>query len=80
MRKDGYMSKHGYVGVKDLSIFMRHKALAKIVESGAEPPMGLFRRLNLLMVFFKNKDPKLSQIFKSNRDWVKKKYLSKEKA
>jgi hypothetical protein len=58
---------------------MRHRALAKVVAAG-EPPLGLFRRLNVLMILFKNRDPNLSQIFRSNRDWVKKTYLSKSKA
>jgi len=76
LRKDGYLSKQGYVGVRNKSTELRHAALAKVVAAG-EPPLGLFRRLNVLMIFFRNRDPNLSQIFKTNRDWVKKTYLSK---
>jgi hypothetical protein len=62
--------------VRNKSTELRHAALAKVVAAG-EPPLGLFRRLNVLMIFFRNRDPNLSQIFKTNRDWVKKTYLSK---
>ena len=75
----GYLSKQGYVDVRNKSAAVRHRALAKVVAAG-EPPLGLFRRLNVLMILFRNRDPMLSQIFKSNRDWVKKTYLSKPKA
>jgi hypothetical protein len=70
----GIMSAHGYSGVRDKSPLARHRALARIIRSG-ERPLGLFRRLNVLMILFKNTDPKLSKIFKNDRDWVKKKYM-----
>jgi hypothetical protein len=67
-----YLSEHGYEDVKDKSVLARHRALMRVIRSG-EPPLGLFRRLNALMV--KNKDRKLSKIFKQDRDWVKEKLL-----
>ena len=70
----GIMSAHGYVGVREKTELARHRALARVVQAG-EPPLGLFRRLNVLMILFKRTDPKLSKIFKKDRDWVKKKYL-----
>lgn len=72
----GYLSKHGYVDVKDKPILTRHRALAKVIRAG-EPPLGLFRRLNVLMILFKRKDSKLSKIFKKDRDWVREKYMRK---
>jgi len=72
----GYLSKHGYVDVKDKPVLARHRALAKVIRTG-EPPLGLFRRLNVLMILFKRKDPKLSKIFKKDRDWVREKYMRK---
>jgi hypothetical protein len=72
----GYLSKHGYVDVKDKPVIARHRALAKVIRAG-EPPLGLFRRLNVLMILFKRKDPKLSKIFKKDRDWVREKYMRK---
>ena len=70
----GIMSEHGYEGVRNKSVIARHRALARVIRSG-EPPLGLFRRLNVLMILFKRKDPVLSSIFKLDRDWVKEKYL-----
>jgi hypothetical protein len=48
--------------------------LSRAIKAG-EPPLGLFRRLNALMIFFKNSKPRLSKIFKSDRDWVRLKFL-----
>ena len=74
MRTNGYLSKQGYVGVKSMTKLARHRALSRVIKSG-ESPLGLFRRLNVLMILFKNKDPKLSKLFKNDRDWIKKKFL-----
>jgi hypothetical protein len=73
----GYLSKHGYVDVKEKTELVRHRALSKVIRAG-EPPLGLFRRLNVLMILFKRKDPKLSKIFKKDRDWVREKYMRKQ--
>lgn len=71
---NGYLSRHGYVDVKEKTKLARHRALMRVIRSG-EPPLGLFRRLNALMVLFKNKDKKLSRIFQEDRDWVKSKLM-----
>jgi len=68
------LSNFGYKDVGKMSKFARHRALSRAIRAG-EPPLGLFRRLNELMIFFKNKKPRLSKIFKSDRDWVKLKFL-----
>jgi len=68
------MSAHGYSDVRDKSRLARHRALARVMRA-SESPLGLFRRLNVLMILFKRTDPKLSKIFKSDRDWVKEKYM-----
>lgn len=64
--------------MRSKSAAARQEALAKVIAAG-EPPLGLFRRLNVLMILFRYRDPNLSQIFRMNRDWVKKTYLSKKK-
>lgn len=61
---------YGYKNVKGLTVLARHRALRRVLRSG-ESPLTLFRRLNQLMVFFKYKDPRLSKIFKADRDWVR---------
>ena len=74
IKNSGILSDQGYVDVKEKSELSRHRALMKVVRMG-EPPLALFRRLNVLMILFKNKDPKLSKIFKRDRDWVRNKLM-----
>jgi len=71
--RKGTLSHYGYKGVKDLTPLTRHRTLLKAIRSG-EPPLGLYRRLNALMVLFRYKDPKLAMIFKKDRDYIGKKY------
>ncbi len=74
IKSSGMLSAHGYSEVREKSELSRHRALSKVIRMG-EPPLGLFRRLNVLMILFKRTDPKLSKIFKKDRDWVKSKYM-----
>lgn len=74
LRRDGYLSRQGYVRVKMKSKLARHRALMRVIRAG-EPPLSLFRRLNVLMILFKNKDPKLSKLFKEDRDWIRSKFI-----
>ena len=71
---NGYLSQHGYVDVKKKTKLSRHRALMRVFRSG-ESQLRLFRRLHALVILFKNKDPKLSKIFKEDRNWVKKKLM-----
>lgn len=61
---------YGYKNVRERTVLARHRALRRALRAG-ESQLALFRRLNQLMVFFKNKDPGLSKIFKADRDWVR---------
>ena len=74
LSNSGILSAHGYEGVREKSKLARHSALMRVVRAG-EPPLSLFRRLNVLMILFRRKDPKLSKIFKEDRDWVREKLL-----
>lgn len=74
IRSNGKLSEHGYEDVKEKTELARHRALTRVIRAG-EPPLGLFRRLNVLMILFKRTNPKLSKIFKKDRDWVKQKYM-----
>ena len=67
------LSNHGYKDVINLTELGRHRALMRVVRDG-EPLLGLFRKLNVLMILFKNKNPKLSKIFKADRDCVRTKF------
>lgn len=68
------LSDYGYVNVKEKTELARHRALSRAIRNG-EPPLGLFRRLNVLMIYFKNKDKKLFKRFKEDRNWIKLKFL-----
>lgn len=73
--RPGTLSKFGYKNVKTMTETMRRRALNKVLNHGNESPLALFRRLNALMVLFKYKDPKLSKIFKNDRDYIRKKFV-----
>lgn len=75
LRQNVSLAVFGYSDVVKMSKLARHRALSRAVKAG-EPPLGLFRRLNALMIFFKNSNPRLSKIFRSDRDWVKLKFMS----
>jgi len=75
LRQNVSLGVFGYSEVAKMTKYARHRALSRAVKAG-EPPLGLFRRLNALMIFFKNSKPRLSKIFKSDRDWVKLKFMS----
>ena len=69
----GLLSQYGYYDIKNKSELARHRALMKAIRDG-EPPLGLYRRLNALMVLTKYNQPSLSKIYKDDRDWIGKKY------
>lgn len=73
--RPGTLSKFGYKNVKTMTETMRRRALNKVLRHSNESPLALFRRLNALMVLFKYKDPKLSKIFKDDRDYIRKKIV-----
>ena len=63
LSNSGILSAHGYEDVKEKSKLARHRALMRVVRAG-EPPLGLFRRLNVLMILFKNKIPNCLKFLK----------------
>src|SRR5579872_4138318 len=65
--RKGELKKYGYSSSEVQSD--RHKSLSKAVKSyGAT---SVFRKLNVLATFNKNRSPVLSRKFKSDRNWVK---------
>lgn len=75
--RKGVLGKYGYRDVREMSPLARHRALLRVLRNGKETPLALFRRLNVLMILFRYKDPKLSAIFKSDRNYIGKKFVSK---
>ena len=71
--KKGVLRQFGYTNLKEMTKLARHRVLLKVIRGG-EPPLSLYRRLNVLMILFRYKDPSLSMIFKKDRDYIGKKY------
>lgn len=66
----GRLSKYGYDDIERRSDISRHKALATAIYSG-EKPLSVSRRLNALSVLTRNTNPRLSDVFKSDSEWIK---------
>jgi hypothetical protein len=67
----GLLRKYGY-SVKNPQK-LREKSLASAVgEYGA---LSVFRKLNALMILNMNKDPYMSNMYKKDRNWVRKKFM-----
>jgi len=67
--KKGLLKKHGYVHVASLSKIQRHRALTSaIAEYGS---LTTRRMINVLAIFFKNKNPALSALYNEDKEWIK---------
>lgn len=64
----GSLSQYGYEDIKHLSKEERHSALKKAMKEFG--PISVSRKLNVLYILQRNRDPILSNKFKSDRDWV----------
>lgn len=71
--RKGDLSKYGYSHIIDLPSRKRHEALNKAAKH--EDPLSIYRKLNVLSILNRYKNPKLSEVFLSDRDWLKSKYL-----
>jgi hypothetical protein len=65
--KKGDLSQYGYASDKKAE--ERHKALKKASKKFGST--SVFRKLNALYVYNKNKSPERANTFKSDRDFVK---------
>lgn len=64
--KAGELSKHGYA--MSANVDSRHRALAKAVDEDGASTVA--KRLNLLFVWNKDKNPRLARVAKADRNWV----------
>lgn len=53
---------------------VRHRALTQAVREYG--PLPVFRKLNALVIFNKNRHPLLSSMFKKDRTFIKKKFMT----
>ena len=70
--KKGALKACGYHDVKNMTVRKRHNSLKKCI--GMYGTQSLWRKLNAVYVYNKNTNPEISEIFKSDRDWVKRNY------
>lgn len=69
----GSLGMYGYKGVSTKTSTERRKYLTEALKH--EDALPVFRKLNALYVVNKNKNPCLSAIFESDRNWVQSKYM-----
>lgn len=70
--KKGLLSSTGY-SIK-LKTKTRRQSLKKLLKK--ETPLKIFHQLNAVSIFNKNSAPTKSKLFKQDRNWIKKKFLS----
>ena len=63
----GELLKHGYTYRKSSND--RHSALRKAAKEFG--PLGVYRKLNAVAKLSKRTEPKIAQVFKADRNWVK---------
>ncbi len=76
IRRRGLLKKHGYGVHKPAS--ERRSALRKVDKLVGTP--ALFKMLNAQVVFRKHMPNGVKKAFESDRDWIKKKLMSKQEA
>lgn len=69
----GSLGMYGYKGVSTKTSTERRSYLKEALKH--EDALPIFRKLNALYVVNKNKNPCLSAIFESDRNWVQSKYM-----
>lgn len=67
--KKGTLGQYGYSKVLELSLKKRQNSLKKAIKN--MNALVVWRKLNAIYVYNKNTNPKLSQKFKKDRDWIK---------
>lgn len=72
------LGKYGYDDVINMSLVARHKALQSALDSG-EKPLSIMRRLVALSTLTKNTNPKTSDIFYNDANWIKRTQEYKER-
>jgi hypothetical protein len=66
--RQGDLTAFGYSDVANLSKGEREAALRKAV--AAHSSLSIWKKLNVLFIFNKNKSPTLSELFREDRDWI----------
>lgn len=69
--RKGELKQFGYSSAN--SVASRHRALAKAIKKYGD--LSVFRKINVLYVYNKNKNPTLASKFTSDKNWIKRTYM-----
>jgi hypothetical protein len=69
--RKGELKQFGYSSAN--SVASRHRALAKAIREYSD--LSVYRKINVLYIFNKNKNPTLAKKFNSDKAWIKKTYM-----
>ena len=67
--RKGLMAKYGYVNIASLTEKERHSALARAIKEYGS--LSTWKKINVLSIFVKNKNPGLKAKYNSDKDWIK---------
>ena len=67
--RQGDLKQYGYQQIHILSVKKRHQALAKAVNQYGS--LSVWKKLNVLYVFNKHTNPKLSELYNKDKAWIK---------
>lgn len=70
--RKGNLKQYGYQQILDLSLTKRHEALKQAVDKYGS--LSVWKKVNVLYIFFKNTNPELSELYNQDRTWIKKTY------
>lgn len=70
--RKGLMTKYGYVNISSLTEKQRHVALARAIKEYGS--LSTWKKINVLSIFAKNKNPGLKAIYNSDKEWIKRTY------
>jgi hypothetical protein len=70
--RKGELKQFGYSSAN--SVASRHRALAKAIKKYGD--LSVFRKINVLYVYNKNKNPTLASKFTSDKNWIKRTYMT----
>ena len=69
--RKGELKQFGYAAHN--SVASRHRSLAKAIKKYGD--LSVFRKINVLYVFNKNRNPTLASKFNSDKNWIHKTYM-----
>jgi len=67
--RKGELTQFGYSKITNLTVDERRRALKPALEKYGN--LSVWKKLNVLSIFFKNTNPTLSQLYNNDKNWVK---------